>query len=64
MTVSEDVGEVELIVRRDQGTVGRVSAFLFLIDRGATPDQDYIHTSPEVEKVIFMTQCCMFLGKK
>ena len=48
VTVSEDVGQVELTVRRDQGTVGRVSAVVLLIDQGATADEDYIRTNYEV----------------
>ena len=46
--VSEDVGQVELTVHRDQGTVGRVSAVVLLIDQGATADEDYIRTNYEV----------------
>ena len=48
MTVSEDVGQLALTVRRDQGTVGSVSAIVLLIDRGTTPDQDYIRTNHQV----------------
>ena len=50
VTVSEDVGQVALTVRRDQGTVGRVSAVILLIDQGATANEDYIRTNYEVEK--------------
>ena len=48
MNVTEDVGEIVLTVRRDQGTVGRVSAVALITDLGATADQDYIRTNYEV----------------
>ena len=56
MTVSEDVSELELIVQRDQGTVGRVSAVVLLIDRGATLGMDYIRNNHEVVK----NDCCFY----
>ena len=49
MNVTEDVGEIVLTVRRDQGTVGRVSAVALITDLGATADQDYIRTNYEVD---------------
>ena len=48
MNVSEEVGEVVLTVRRDQGTVGRVSAVALVTEQGATADEDYIVTNYEV----------------
>ena len=48
VNVTEDVGEVVLTVRRNQGTVGRVSAIALITDLGATADQDYNRTNYEV----------------
>ena len=48
VNVTEDVGDVVLRVRRDQGLVGRVSAVVLISSRGATLDQDFIGTNLEV----------------
>ena len=48
VNVTEDVGDVVLTVRRDQGLVGRVSAVVLISSQGATTDQDFIGTNLEV----------------
>ena len=48
VNVTEDVGDVVLTVRRDQGRVGRVAAVILITGLGATPDQDFIGTNLEV----------------
>ena len=60
VTVSEDVGQISLTVRRDQGTVGRVSAVVLLTDQGATAEEDYIRTNYEVTKSLtLLTPSCV-----
>ena len=48
MNVTEDVGDVVLTVRRNQGRVGPVAAVILITGLGATPDQDFIGTNLEV----------------
>lgn len=56
VNVTEDVGDVVLTVRRDQGRVGRVSAVVLITELGAADDQDFTGTNLEARVYACSTQ--------
>lgn len=41
-TVQEDVGEVDIVIDREQGTIGEVSVVYFIINRQALNGEDFV----------------------
>lgn len=41
-TVEEDAGAVDVVISREQGTVGRVSVVYFIISRSAINEEDFL----------------------